>query len=177
MINAILKWGLICGGVMTVFLYAPYFMFFQNGPVDYAMAEVAGYIGMVAALLVIVLAINTHFKEAAPDTSIWQRLKLGLGVTFIAGAIFGLTNNIYTFWVNPEFMEDYYAYYISQFPTQEGPEFEKAVAEAEAQKEMFASPIMQFLVMGATVWMIGIVVSILASIGHWYLTRRSAQTA
>ncbi len=144
MINAIWKWGLICGGVMTLFLYAPYFMFFQNGPVDYAMAEVAGYVGMVAALLVIVLAINSHFKGAAPDIGIWQRLKLGLGVTFIAGAIFGLTNNIYTFWVNPEFMNDYYAYYISQFPVQEGAEFEKAVAEAEARWRCFLPQLCSF---------------------------------
>lgn len=175
MINAIWKWGLICGGVMTVFLYAPYFLFFQNGAVDYAMAEVAGYIGMLGALLVIVLAINSHFKNATPDVSIWQRLKLGLGVTLIAGIIFGLTNNVYTFWVNPEFMDSYYAYYISQIPVQDGAAYDQAVADAEAQREMFSSPIMQFLLMGATVWMIGILVSILASIGHWFLTRRKAQ--
>ncbi len=174
MTKSIIRWGLICGAVMTLFMYVPQIFIFGDKPENFAASEVAGYVGMVAALLVIVLAINTHFKDAGPKTSIWQRLVLGLGVTLIAGIIFGLSNIIYTMWINPEFMDTYYNYYISNLPVQEGPEYEKAVEEVQAQWEMFSSPLMVFLVMAATVWMIGIVVSILASVGHWYLTRRNS---
>ncbi|MGJ8528517.1 DUF4199 domain-containing protein [Maritalea sp.] len=174
MTNSIVRWGLICGAVMTVFMYVPQIFIFGDKIENFAAAEVAGYIGMVAALLVIVLAINSHFKGAGPTVSIWQRLMLGLGITLIAGIIFGLSNNIYTMWINPDFIDSYYDYYVSNLSVQEGPEYDKAVAEALAQREMFGSPFMIFLVMAATVWMIGIVVSILASVGHWYLTRRNS---
>jgi len=175
MVNSIIKWGLMCGGVMTLFLFVPYFLFFNDGPQNFVAAEIAGYVGMVAALLVIVLAINTHFKGADQSVTIWQRLVLGLGVTFIGGLIFGLANNVYSFWINPEFTDAYFDYYIAQLPTQEGPEYQKSVADLQAQREMFGSPFMSFLVMAATVWMIGIVISIVAGIGHWYFTRRNAR--
>ena len=51
------------------------------------------------------------------------------------------------------------------------------VREMEQQREMFVTPHMVFLVMAATVWMIGIVVSVIASIGHWFLTRRNINAA
>jgi len=174
MISSILKWGVLSGSIMFVLLFAPYFFFFGNTPENFKIAEIFGYVGMVGALLIIVIAITRHFKNAGRDVTIWHRLQLGLGITFVAGVIFGIANNIYTLWLNPEFTDAYYDYYISQLPVQEGPEFDAAVAEAEGQREMFSSPLMSFLLMAATVWMIGIVVSLLASIGHWFFIRRTS---
>ena len=175
MFNSILKWGLIVGVAMTIVMYVPQILFFDNVSESYRLAEIVGYVGMVASLLIIVLAINTHFKDAGPDTSIWSRVALGLGITFIAGVIFGLTNIVYTFWINPEFMDQYYNQLVADINAAGGDDVASKIAELEAQRAIFVTPQMIFLVMAATVWMIGILVSLIAGGGHWYWARRGMQ--
>lgn len=177
MLRSIIKWGLIVGAVMTVLMYAPQILFFDQISGSYAVAELVGYIGMIASLLIIVVAINAHFKDAGAEVSIWSRVKLGLGVTLIAGLIFGFTNIVYTFWINPDFMDQYYNQMVADVIAQGGDDVGAKIAEMEQQREMFVTPHMVFLVMAATVWMIGIVVSVIASIGHWFLTRRNINAA
>ena len=177
MLKSITKWGLVVGAVMTVVMYVPQLLLFDNIADSYALAEMVGYIGMIASLLIIVLAINAHFKDAGPDVSLWSRILLGLGITFIAGVIFGLTNIVYTFWINPEFMDQYYNQMVADITAQGGDDVDAKIAELESQRAMFVTPQMIFLVMAATVWMIGIVVSVLAGIGHWFMSRRGGAPA
>jgi len=176
MIRSIVKWGLIVGAAMTVVMYVPQMLLFDNVADSYAMAEIVGYVGMIASLLIIVLAINVQFRDAGAQVGIWPRMVLGLGVAFIAGIIFGFSNIVYTFWINPEFMDQYYDQMVANVVAQGGEDIETKLAELEMQRASFVTPQMIFLVMAATVWTIGIVISIIASIGHWYFTRRNTQS-
>lgn len=169
--QSIIKWGAIVGAAMTLFMLGSYIMVAGNQAQNMGMAEVAGYVGMIAALAIILFAMHQHFKERADKPSLWQRIIFGIGIAFTAGVIFAICDVVYTFMINPGFMDAYFQYYISNLPVQEGPEYERMVDEAMAQREMFAQPIMVFLVMAATVWMIGLVVSVLGGLGHYFWTK------
>lgn len=169
--QTIFKWGVIVGAVMTIFMFGSYFVVAGNQAQNMGIAEVTGYVGMIAALAIILFAMHKQFDERADKQSLWQRIIFGVGITVIAGTIFALCDVIYTFMINPGFMDAYFEYYLSTLPVQEGQEYERMVEEAMAQREMFAQPIMVFLVMAATVWMIGLVVSVLGGLGHYFWTK------
>jgi len=167
MLKASLKWGGISGGVMTVLLLISYFIFPMNDPAYFDSAENYGYASMIASLAVIYLALNDKSLRAdGTKLTTWQKILVGGGASVVAGIIFGFYNVIYTSYVNPEFLDAYYNYYISQLPVQSGAEYERMVAELESQKSMFRAPVTQFSVMAATVVMIGIPLSVVMAFIH-----------
>lgn len=172
MLRVILKWGAISGALMSVFLLITYFAFPGLDGAQYQAAEIAGYVGMLVSLSVIYIAIASHFSAANAEASVWARVKLGLGVAFVAGIIFGIFDTVYVNLINPDFMQDYFDYYASQLPVASGPETDAARAELEAQFVFFSSPPLVFLVMAATVWAVGIPVSIASALAHKYFANR-----
>ncbi|MCF4097307.1 DUF4199 domain-containing protein [Maritalea mediterranea] len=169
--QSIIKWGVIVGAVMTLFMLGSYIVVAGNQAENMGMAEMAGYVGMIAALAIILFAMHQQFNARADKQSLWQRIIFGMGIAFVAGVIFAICDVIYTFMINPDFMDAYFQYYLSTLPVQEGPEYERMVEDAMAQREMFAQPVMVFLVMAATVWVIGLVVSVLGGLGHYFWTK------
>lgn len=158
----ILKWGGVIGSVMVGLLFIEYLLFPDLDPERFDTSETFGYAAIFASLAVMYLAM-IELEKTMPDATptLWQRISTGSGAAVVAGMIFGAYNVFYTEVLNPEFMDVYYDYYISQLPVQSGPEYEKMVADLEAQKEMFMAPLTQFLVMGSTVVMIGIPMSVI----------------
>jgi len=165
MLKLILKWGSISGGVMTALLIASYLINPDFDTDHIETAEAFGYVAIFASLAVIYLALGEQAAHG-PAPSLWQKIQLGVAVSAVAGVIFGLYNLVYTNWLNPGFMDAYYAHYLAQLPVQSGPEYEALVAQLEAEKAMFMNPLTQFLVMGATVLVAGIPVSILLALVH-----------
>lgn len=177
MLSTSLRWGAISGGVM---LAAAALSFVFIGRLDastYGVAEIAGYTSIILGLAVIWLAVARRFSGEAASAGLWDRIRLGLGITFIAGLIFAAFDTFYTFVLNPGFMQSYYDYYLTTLPVQSGPEYDRLVAELESQRAMFASPVAIFFVMAATVWAAGIVISVLVALIHKYLIGRRARTA
>lgn len=167
MLKVSLKWGLVSGAIMVALLLISYFFFPENDPAYFDSAETYGYAVMIASLAVIYLAINEKSLESnGSPVSMWQKILIGSAASVVAGIIFGLYNVIYSTYMNPEFMNVYYDYYISQLPVQSGPEYERMVVVLEEQKAMFMAPATQFMVMGATVVMIGIPLSVVLAFIH-----------
>ncbi len=167
MLKTSLKWGVISGAVMTALLLVSLFFFPENDPAYFSSAENYGYASIIASLAVIYLALDDKSLGAdGANVTIWQKILVGSGASVVAGVIFGFYNLIYTSYMNPEFLDAYYNYYISQLPVQSGPEFERQVAELEAQKAIFVAPVTQFSVMAATVVMIGIPLSVVMAFIH-----------
>ena len=157
----ILKWGAIMGGIMVAVLLIEYMLYPEPDPARFDSSETYRYAAIFASLAIMYMAMVEQDRLSGDTpTTMWQRILLGSGAAVIAGAIFGAYNVFYTEVLNPEFMDVYYDHYISQLPVQSGPEFEQMVADLQAQKEMFQAPATQFLVMAATVIMIGIPMSV-----------------
>ena len=158
----IVKWGGVIGGIMVGLLLIEYLLFPVVDPARFDISEKFGYAAIFASLAIMYLAM-IELEKTMPDTTptLWQRISTGSGAAIVASVIFGAYNVFYTEVLNPGFMDTYYDYYISQLPVQSGPEYEQMVADLEAQKEMFMAPLTQFLVMGSTVVMIGIPMSVI----------------
>ncbi len=159
----IIKWGGTIGGIMVGLLLIEYLLYPTTDPTRFDVSEKFGYAAIIASLAVMYLAMleleKTATQRSAP--TLWQYIVTGTGSALVAGAIFGAYNVFYTEVLNPEFMDAYYDHYIAQLPVQSGPEYEKMIADLESQKEMFQAPLTQFLVMGLTVVMIGIPMSVI----------------
>lgn len=159
------KWGAYTGGVMTLLLLASHFLVAAPSPENYGVSEIYGYAAIFGSLGLIYLAVNdVQRSEAGQQLSLWQKIMIGVAVSAFAGVVFGLYNVVYTSYINPEFMENYYNYYISQIP--EGPGRDAEIAKFEADKEMFMNPLSQFLIMGSTVLAAGIPESVLLALIH-----------
>ncbi len=166
MTKLIAKWGGIIGGVMVAVMLIEFALVPKPGPEHFEISEMLGYATILASLAIMFLAMNEQEKLAGDEpVTMWQRILLGSGAAVVAGACFGIYNVIYSEVLNPEFMDTYFAYSISQLPVQSGPDFERMAAELLEQKEMFKAPTTQFLVMASTVIMIGIPMSVLMAFG------------
>lgn len=166
MTQVIFKWGGISGGVMTALLLIEHFLFPMNDPSRYEISEKFGYAAIFASLAIMYLAMLELDRREDTSVTMWQKVLVGSGAALVAGAIFGLYNIFYSEVLNPEFLDVYYNYYISQLPVQSGPEYDQMVADLNAQREMFQVPGVQFLVMTATVVMIGIPMSVALALLH-----------
>lgn len=163
MLKTALKWGGYSGGILIIIIALGEVIMGGSNPDNYAASQIFGYVTFVACLGMIYLGLN----EAGDSyNTIWKKVVLGLSISFVAGILFGVYNVIYTSYINPEFLDEYYAYYISQLPVQSGPEYDAQVATLEADKEMFMHPLTQFLAMSATVIAVGIPESILLAVIH-----------
>jgi hypothetical protein len=167
MLKLSLKWGAIAGGVMTALLLASFIAYPDMDTEHMAAAETYGYAAIFASLAVIFLALREQARTAgAEPPSVWRKIMLGVAVSAVAGVVFGVYNLVYTTWLNPGFMDAYYAHYVAQLPVQSGPEYDRMVAALEADKAMFMNPFTQFFVMASTVLAAGIPTSVLLAVLH-----------
>ncbi len=71
---------------------------------------------------------------------------------------------IYVLFINPDFIEQYYTSTLAHLEATLPPaEFELKKASMEAEKELFSSPLVQFIVMSLTVFVIAFIVTLISS--------------
>lgn len=142
---------------------------------DYSVQEVAGYLTILISMIFVFLGIR-HFRNEVNNGLLrfTEGLKVGLLITVIPSIAFGLFDLLYTRIINPGWHDDYYSKAIQKM--QLSVSADKLPAELKKlqdQKELFSNPFMEFLLMAATVFIIGMVVSIISSL----TLRRSRQFA
>ena len=83
----------------------------------------------------------------------------------IPAVAFGLFDILYTEVINPTWKDEYYSTYIENLKKSvSADKLDAAIKKAEREKEMFANPAFQFLLMGGTVFIIGFIVTIISSL-------------
>jgi len=128
--------------------------------------ELAGYLTMLLSMIFVFLGIR-HYRdhENGGKLSFGEGLKVGVLIVLIPSVFFGLFDLLYTKVINPGWMQDYYSKYIEKIKAGTAPDkLEAALKAANEQKEMFSNPLIEFLLMALTVFMIGFVVTIIASL-------------
>ena len=148
--------------------------FFLLKDKELGIQEVAGYLSMLLAMIFVFLGIR-HFRDRVNGgyLSFGQGLKIGVLIVLIPAVAFGLFDILYTEVINPTWKEDYYSRYIEDLrKSVAADKLDAAINKAEKEKAMFANPVLQFLVMGGTVFVIGFIVTIISS-----LTLRRNKTA
>jgi len=143
-----------------------YIVFFLLKNMGQGLQEVAGYLSMLLAMIFVFLGIR-HFRDRVNGgyLSFGQGLKIGVLIVLIPAVAFGLFDILYTEVINPTWKEDYYSRYIEDLrKSVAADKLDAAINKAEKEKAMFANPVLQFLVMGGTVFIIGFIVTIISSL-------------
>jgi Protein of unknown function (DUF4199) len=137
-----------------------------HGKQNWEVQEVIGYISIVISLLFVYFGIR-HWRDNynAGRLSFGQGLKLGTLITLFPSVAFGLFTWLEMNVLDPEFSDKYYAYYVEKLKASTPPDqWQQALQKLESEKEMFSSPFLQIGVMFLTVFLIGIVITVISSL-------------
>ena len=167
MIQSILKFGLITGGFMVGL-----FMLFEVGigidNMSFTVAEVVGYITMILSLLGIFLGIKVYRDEKlAGNISFGKAFLFGTGVNLVAAFSFGVYSFMFFEFIVPDFTEKYNQYMIDQIK-KSGQSQEVINQQIVQMREymdhpFYSSSEFQGFVMFATVFLLGLVVTLISA--------------
>lgn len=158
------RFGLFGVALMLTILIVVFLVFRQT--YNWEVQEIIGYITIVLSLLFVYFGIR-HWRENynSGRLSFGQGLKLGTLITIFPSVAFGLFTWLEMSVLDPDFGEKYYAHYLEKIKASTPPsELEATLQKLESEKEMFASPFMQFALMFLTVFLIGIVITVISSL-------------
>jgi hypothetical protein len=162
----ILKFGLIAG-VIIVLIPVLGELIIGYGPASFKTGEIIGYATMILSLMMIFLAVKEYQQRNPKVTLGFTKIFIiGAGISFIAGLMFGIYDVIYVSYIHPEFMQDYYMYYVQSIRDSgiSQVEIESQLAKLEQEKALFMNPLFNFFLMFITVFLIGLVVSLLSGL-------------
>ncbi|HYC29830.1 MAG TPA: DUF4199 domain-containing protein [Chitinophagaceae bacterium] len=171
--RTILRYGLI-SSLIIVILFLLEFFIFRSAP-NYDVQEIFGYTSMIVSMLLVFFGIK-HYrdKENNGRLTFGRGMKVGVLIVLIPSVAFGIFNLLYVTVINPGFMKSYYQFYLAKMQqSMPAAEFVKAKAELDAQMAMFSNPIISSLVMAVTVFLIGLIITVISSL----ILRRNARAA
>jgi Protein of unknown function (DUF4199) len=145
-------------GVLDFFVVSKY--------ASIAVQEVAGYLTMLLAMIFVFMGIRQYRDRVnSGSLSFVQGLKIGILIVLIPAVFFGLFDVLFTEVLQPGWKETYYTHYIDKLRVNTPPDkLAAALKKANDEKEMFANPVFQFLLMSATVFIIGLMVTIISAL-------------
>ncbi|MEL6924405.1 MAG: DUF4199 domain-containing protein, partial [Bacteroidota bacterium] len=135
------------------------------GPEDFKNGEIVGYSAIVISMIFVFLGIRQYREiENGGHLGFWEAVKIGLGIAAFPAIAFGLYNLFYTEVLDPEFFAKYTEYLVNeQADNKTAAELETLRTELIAQNEVFDNPLIQFGTMFLSVFLIGLIVSILSA--------------
>ncbi len=170
----VLRYGLYA--MLFIVALSAFEFFVLNDLLSSSLQEVMGYLTMLLSMVFVFLGMRQYRdKWNNGQLSFGQGLKVGILIVLIPSVAFGLFDLLYTEVLHPGWMDEYYANYIAKLKASTPPsQLEAALQKVNAQKEMFSNPLLQFLLMSATVFIIGLIVTIISALT---LRRRKLATA
>lgn len=161
----------------TVFRYGIYSMlsiivlsaievFLIQPNTNYQISEIAGYLIMLISMIFVFIGIK-YYRDHVNGGSLTfgQGMKVGVLIVLIPSVAFGLFDILYTKVINPDWMENYYAKMVENIKKTTAPEkLDATLKNLEMNKEIFSNPLLEFLLMAVTVFIIGFIVTIISSL-------------
>ena len=128
--------------------------------------EIYGYLSILISLSFIFFGVKAYRNvECQGKISFFKGFGVGLLISLLPAILFGAYNVVYMLYIEPDFAENYYQSAVAQMRIDySGAELAAQLAEMDANKEMFMSPVFNFFLMTITVFLIGIVVSVISAI-------------
>jgi hypothetical protein len=163
--NRILQHGLVAGALMSVVLFGPYFVIGPDPDWAQRWGRVIGYTGMVLALTATYFAMRAERERAGGAIGFSRALGIGVGVSVVAAVFFGLATWAFYAFVGDALPQQLYDSYLSAARASAGDPATVAakVAEIEAMRGFFFNYPLQGAVMGATVFLIGAIESLVGA--------------
>ena len=161
--NTVLRYGIYSAVTICVLFLLGWFL---GKNLSYAIQEVIGYTTMVLSLIFVFFGIK-HYRDKENNgvVSFGKALAIGILISLLAALAFGILDVIYITYINPDFTSEYYTHIVEEMRSSlSKAEFKMKLAEIEAQKEMFLNPLFNFLLMSATVFIIGFIISLISGL-------------
>lgn len=135
-------------------------------PPDFGMMETVGYTSMVLALLMIVVGIRSRREEQGGVITFGEATKTGLAIAGVAALVVGLYTFAHIAWIDADYGTKYLAYEEERM-TEAGmsqAEITEVMTEYEDNRELFDSPLLQGLILGGTIFVMGGVITLIAAL-------------
>jgi hypothetical protein len=158
----ILKYGLISSAIVVgVPVISSLFIGF--GPESFGKGEIIGYTSMIVAMATVYFAMR-HYRDELNNgmLSFGQGLSIGSLISVMAGVAFAIYNVVFVTWIMPDFNEQYFAY--SSGLEVGSTRFEMEYTNMMAENGFMFSTLGGTLLMFATVFLIGFVLSVISAL-------------
>lgn len=163
--KTVLRYGLY-GAICIIVIFSLTWMFFSVSSDNYAQQEVVGYTTIILSMIFVFFGIR-HYRDKFNNGNIsfLQGLKLGVLIVIFPSLAFALMNLLYVVVLDPDFTEKYYAHEVEKLRASlPASELQAKLTEMEMQKEMFSSPAISSIVMFLTVFIIGLIVTVISAL-------------
>jgi hypothetical protein len=158
----VLKYGLISSAIVVgVPVISSLFIGF--GPESFGKGEIIGYTSMIVAMATVYFAMR-HYRDELNNgmLSFGQGLSIGSLISVMAGVAFAIYNVVFVTWIMPDFNEQYFAY--SSGLEVGSTRFEMEYTNMMAENGFMFSTLGGTLLMFATVFLIGFVLSVISAL-------------
>jgi hypothetical protein len=165
--NLVLKYGGLIAAILTVVMLVP--LAFQSTDemiANMELGEIVGYATMIVAMGLVYFALREHRNRNLGGVMGFRTGFLtGLAVSAVAALLFGAATALLYAWLGPdrthEFMQAYVIHSLGPSATPD--DVSAALAAYESQRGLWGNPLFQGFVMVATVFPIGLVVSLVSA--------------
>jgi hypothetical protein len=167
MIKKSITAGLIAGGILVGFFVLTHMIFMKNFNAEaWEIGEVLGYSSMIIALTAIFFGVKAYRdKVLGGKISFGKAFAMGISISAVAGLIFGIyVYVLYTF-ISPDLSGRMIEIYREKIRTsgQTQEVITQQLAQFEVEAELWKNTILQSFVMFITVFMIGVLISLVTA--------------
>ncbi|MBE2228189.1 MAG: DUF4199 domain-containing protein [Ignavibacteria bacterium] len=164
----ILFYGLIAGGVLTVLFLLSHMLFMKNFSAEmWETGEIIGYSSMLIALTAIFFGVKTYRdKVLGGKITFGRAFTLGIGISAVAAFIFGVYVYILYTAIAPDLSGKMIEIYREKIKTsgQTQEVISRQLEEFDKESALWNNPYLQSFVMLLTVFMIGVVISLVTAV-------------
>lgn len=164
--NSIVRFGSLYGLALVISFYASHLVLGTN-PDNLTKGEIVGYSIMLISSLAVVMGIKDFKQKRVPaPLGFIGALGVGLGISLIASHIFALYNWLYLEFINPTFTATYVQYSEQKIRSSnlEPLVMEQQLKELAQYADLMSNNFTQSMVMFATVFIIGLLVSLVGAL-------------
>jgi hypothetical protein len=175
--NTSLRYGLIGGVLIAILLFAPFFIFGAR-PEWMKIGEIVGYTSMFLCMSTTYFAMREEARWRGA-LSFSAALAIGAGVSVVAGMLFGFATWAFYALVGDSLPEALLAFYAEQIRSSGAAPAQIAsqLQELEAMRPFFYNHVLQGALMAATVFLIGLLISVPSALLVSRAPRREPATA
>ncbi|HHC81046.1 MAG TPA: DUF4199 domain-containing protein [Flavobacteriia bacterium] len=161
--STVIRYGLRSAITIIILFLLGWFL---GKNLDFDFQEIIGYVSIVLSLLFVFFGIK-HFRDRQNNgiISFGKAFLTGMLITLFASVAFGIIDVIYTTYLNPNFTTEYYRQASEQIhKAYSGVELQEKIQAMENEKALFTNPLISFLLMSFTVFLIGFIISTISSL-------------
>jgi Protein of unknown function (DUF4199) len=160
----VFRYGLFAGLAILALTAIHFFVVMPNS--SWETSEFAGYLTMILSMIFVFMGIR-YYRDHVNNgfLSFTQGLKLGALIVLIPAVCFALFDILYAKVLNPSWSDEYFGYYVEKIKASTPADrVDEELQKLQKNKEMFSNPLIQFLLMAVTVYVIGLIVTIISTL-------------